>query len=95
MAKRRKRSRSGSIAVPAPPTESESVRISKISNGYLIEKSGVKRGKYFSHQEYSAGRPVISASAPTAPKTPRPRASGRNKPGPVPLREVGYLNRSR
>ena len=91
--KRRKKRASGNIAVPAPPTESESVRISKISNGYLIEKSGMKRGKYFTHQEYSPGRPVISANVPVEPKTSR-RAPAKHA-GPIPLREVGFLNRSR
>lgn len=93
MAKRRKSSTGGSIAVPAPPNESESVRISKIKNGFLIERSGVKRGKYFSHQEYSPGKPVIAASIPTAKAEKRaaaphaPRAPGK----PVALREVGFL----
>lgn len=93
MAKRRKHSTGGAIAVPAPSNNSESVRISRIKNGYLIEKSGVKRGKYVSQTEYSPGKPVIAASVPTAKAEKRaaaphaPRAPGK----PVALREVGFL----
>jgi hypothetical protein len=86
MAKRRRKS--NSIAVPAPPTESESIRVTKITNGYLISKSGTKRGKYFEHTEYSAGRPVIAAAGvPTKAK-----AAGKPKARkPVAHREVGFL----
>lgn len=91
MAKRRK-SRSGQIAVPAPPNESESIRVSKITNGYLIAKSGTKRGRYFEHVEYSAGRPVVSAAGvPTkgaAPRKAKPKASRKRSHVD---REVGYL----
>ena len=93
MAKRKSRRRSNEIAVPAPNSQNESLSVRQISNGFIIERSGVKRGKYFSHQEYSAGRPVISAAAPgpksqaaTAPRTKtRPRSEHR---------EVGYLRQA-
>lgn len=75
------------MAVPAPTDERESISVRKIKNGYLIEKSGVVRGKYFSHTEYSPGRPVIAA-AKAAPvrKAPASKRSAR-----IPHGEVGYL----
>lgn len=89
MAKRKSRSGSRSIAVPAPPNQQESVSIRRIANGYLISRSGTRRGKYFTHEEYSAGRPVVSAAVPKpAAKSPaaararQPRSAGN---------EVGYL----
>ena len=92
MAKRKSRRRSNEIAVPAPHSQSESVSIREISNGYIIERSGMKRGKYFSHQEYSAGRPVISAAAPRPAKAmaaPRTKTRPRSE-----HREVGYLRQA-
>lgn len=92
MAKRKSRRRSNDIAVPAPQSQAESVSIREISNGYIIERSGVKRGKYFSHQEYSAGRPVIHAAAPKPSKTtPAPRTKTRPRSE---HREVGYLKQA-
>jgi len=91
MAKKRRSRASGAIAVPAPPTESESVRITKISNGYLIEKSGTKNGKYFSHQEYSPGRPVIAASIPKKVTAARPGTARRSQNHKAAPREVGFL----
>jgi hypothetical protein len=90
MAKRSK-SRSGSraIAVPAPPNEQESVSIRKIANGYLISKSGTRRGKYFTHEEYSAGRPVVTAAAPK-PVAKRP-AAARRRQSQSAGNEVGHL----
>lgn len=81
------------IAVPAPHGQSESVSIREISNGYIIARSGVKRGKYFEHQEYSAGRPVIHAAAPAAAKgrTEAPRTKTRPRSE---HREVGYLRQA-
>ena len=67
------------IAVPAPAGPSESVQIRKISNGYLITRSGTRRGKYFSEDEYSAGRPVISGCA----QAPRAKAPGRTRSRPA------------
>ena len=93
MAKRKSRRRSNEIAVPTPHSQSESVSIREIINGYIIERSGVRRGKYFSHQEYSAGRPVISASAPgpksQAAMAPRTKTRPRSE-----HREVGYLRQT-
>lgn len=90
---KRSRGKNGPTAVNlAPSGKSETVSISEIKNGYLIEKSGVKRGKYYSEREYSAGRPAIVATVPAskpAPKVERPRSAGPSKP--VALREVGYL----
>lgn len=76
---------SGALHVAAPREDSESVRIRKISNGYLICRDGVKRGKYFSHEEFSAARPVITAgvapkpAAKSAPRKSTPR--GHIRPG--------------
>lgn len=93
MAKRKSRRRSNEIAVPTPHSQSESVSIREISNGYIIARSGVKRGKYFEHQEYSAGRPVIHAAAPATPKgrseAPRTKTRPRSE-----HREVGYLRQA-
>lgn len=93
MAKRTKRrSTGGAIAVQAPHSQSESVSIRQIKNGYIIERSGVKRGKYHSEQEYSPGRPVISAAAPPARKAAPSRATSR--PRTEHPREVGYLRQT-
>jgi hypothetical protein len=90
---KKRRRRSNSIAVPAPPTESESIRVSKISNGYLISKSGTKRGKYFEHTEYSVGRPVIAAAG--VPEKAAAKSPGKpNARKTVAHREVGYLRGS-
>lgn len=61
------------VSVSAPSSDNESVRIRKISNGYLIARSGTKRGQYFEHEEFSPTKPVISA---TAPEKARPRKTG-------------------
>lgn len=83
----KKRSTGGrNMAVPAPSDERESISVRKIANGYLIERSGVKRGKYCSHTEYSPGRPVIAASKPTPAKAPASKRTTR-----IPHGEVGYL----
>lgn len=91
--KKSKRSRTarGMMAVAAPPNEQESVSIRKISNGFLISKSGTRRGKYFSHEEFSAGRPVVVASASKAPAAPAKVA--RLRTAPAAAREVGFLRR--
>lgn len=90
MAKKRPK-RSTAMAIPAPTDERENISVRKIRNGYLIETSGVKRGKYRSETEYSPGRPVVTATVPKVSKpTPRPRTE--TKPSrPVALREVGFL----
>lgn len=69
MAKRpTKRNASRPVSVSAPHGESETLRIRQISNGYLICRSGTKRGKYFDHEEFSPSKPVITASAPAKPE---------------------------
>lgn len=91
MAKKR-RTRSNDIAVPAPAggKSSESISVRAIKNGYLISKSGVKRGKYFEETEYSAGRPVIAATG--VPSKGQAKPPGKHKaPKAVSHREVGYL----
>ena len=90
---KRRRTSSGSraIAVAAPKDERESINVRKIANGYLIERSGTRRGKYFSHTEYSQGRPVISATAAkaSAGRSEAPKAAPRARR--VPHGEVGYF----
>jgi hypothetical protein len=48
-------------AVPVPTGDTESVRIRQISNGWLISREGMKRGKYVQHEEFSATKPSITA----------------------------------
>jgi hypothetical protein len=89
-----KRRRSGSTAPVsiAPTDQRETVSISKIENGYLIEKSGVKHGKYYSHREFSPGKPSVVASVPK----PEPQTKRKSAPRkPVALREVGFLRGER
>ena len=73
MAKRptKRGSRNASVPIAVPRGETESLRIREISNGFLITREGTKRGKYFSHEEYSPTKPVITAGA--APKTAKGR----------------------
>lgn len=40
----------------------EDVRIEKISNGFLIARSGVKSGQYFEKKEYSPVDPLKKAA---------------------------------
>jgi hypothetical protein len=71
MAKRpASRNRAGAGRAIAVPTkgESESIRIRPISNGFIISRSGVKRNKYFEHEEFSPTKPVITATAPAKGK---------------------------
>ena len=86
----KKPTRRRNIAIPAPASQSESVSIREISNGYIIERSGTRRGKYYSHQEYSAGRPVITAAAPPRPTKGPPQKPRRSRSA-ASHREVGYL----
>ena len=44
------------------------MRIRKISNGYLIARESYSRGKFTTHEEYSATKPVISAGEPAKGK---------------------------
>ncbi len=60
------------IAVPSGDTES--VRIRAISNGYLISREGTKRGKYFTHEEFSPTKPQISAAPVEKKAGSKPRA---------------------
>ena len=72
---RSRRSRgSGLVSVSSPNSDSESVRIRKISNGYLILREGAKRGKYFSHEEFSAQRPQILAAPASAARKAVPKS---------------------
>jgi hypothetical protein len=59
--------RAAGKGMAVPSDQGESVRIRKISNGYLISREGVKRGKYFTHEEFSPTKPVITAGAPAKP----------------------------
>ncbi len=57
-AKRRKtRSHSSDTACAVPSDESR-VSIRKIDNGYLVERSGTRAGKYFSRTVYSKTDPL-------------------------------------
>lgn len=84
-AKRRTRGLGAIAAVPSSPSDSESVRIRPIANGYIIAREGVRRGKYFTHEEFSPTKPVITAGAPAksvpkaAPRKSTPR--GHIRPG--------------
>lgn len=89
MAKKTRHSRSVPVAI-APTDERETVSISKIKNGYLIEKSGSKRGKWYSHREYSATKPVVAATVAKEPAAKSHRHA-RAPRAPVPMREVGFL----
>lgn len=51
------------VPVSAPSSDSESVRIRKISNGFLISRESFKRGKFTTHEEFSPTKPVIMAGA--------------------------------
>lgn len=93
MAKKRAKRRSAPNTVPVP-SNGTNVSVRQIKNGFLIERSGMKGRKYVSETEFSPGRPTISANVPAAPKANKPRAAAKHS-GPVPLREVGFLNRSR
>ena len=87
--KRKRSGRATQMAVPAPPNEQESVSIRKIANGYVISRSGMRRGKYFTHEEYSAGRPVVTAAiSKAAAKGVKPERHAPRQPAE---REVGFL----
>lgn len=59
MARKAKSSRS---TVSMPSDDRETVSIRKIKNGFLVERSGSKRGKYFRDEEFSATKPVLTAA---------------------------------
>lgn len=63
-AKRKSSSRSGDVPIAVPSVDNETLRIRKIDNGYLLCRDGTKKGKYFSHEEFSPTKPVITASTP-------------------------------
>jgi len=48
--------------VTVPSSDNESLSIRSIKNGFLISRSGSRKGKYFSEDEYSPGKPVVTAS---------------------------------
>ena len=79
---KRRRSVNG-IVVPGPRGESESVRIRQIANGYLITRSGTKRGKYFEREEYAPSKPVITAAVPAK--------SGHKEPAQRPSTPRGHI----
>ena len=57
--KRRKAARRGGTdCAPVAVGDNSSVSIRRIKNGYLVERSGTKRGKYFSEQVYSPTDPL-------------------------------------
>jgi hypothetical protein len=66
MAKRpAKRSRSAGaveVAMPSRPADSESIRIRAITNGWIINRSGTKRGKWFDDEEFTSVKPVLQAA---------------------------------
>lgn len=89
MAKRKtRRGGSGQIAVPSPTNQQESVSIRKIKNGYLISRSGSRRGKYFTEDEFSPGRPAVMASIP---KPTPAKAPARRRQSRAASNEVGHL----
>lgn len=90
MAKRRR----SNVVQIAPSDQRETVSIRKIKNGYVIEKSGVRRGKYYSEQEYSAAKPMVSAVPAATSKQPR-NHSRVAKDAPAEYRGVGFLNGSK
>ena len=45
-----------------PSDDRESVTIRKITNGFLIERSGTRKGEYYSEQEYSPSKPQLLAA---------------------------------
>lgn len=69
---------------PAGRSDSESVRIRKIRNGYVTTRMGTKDGKFFKDEQYSRRQPVLETKAAAKPAA-RPAAGN----------EVGYLNRGR
>jgi hypothetical protein len=48
-------------AVTMPSSDTESLRIRKIKNGWIISRSGTNAGKYFDEDEFTAKRPKLSA----------------------------------
>jgi hypothetical protein len=45
-----------------PSDERESLSVRKIDNGWLIERSGSRKGKWFNSTEFSADKPSLVAS---------------------------------
>jgi len=66
--KRKRRSTgAGTVAIAAPRGDHESIRMREIKNGWIITREGARRGKYFSEDEFSATKPVITAGPPIKP----------------------------
>lgn len=59
----RKAAPRGQTLAAAPSGDSESVRIRKIENGWLISRSSVVRGRYKETEHFSAERPTVTAPA--------------------------------
>ncbi len=57
----------GRTAAIAAPSGDMSVSIRKISNGFIIRRSGSRRGKYIEHEEFSATDP-LKGKAPAKEK---------------------------
>lgn len=68
--------RSMSIAVPT--SDSESLRIRPISNGFIVSRSGSRGGKYFDTEEYCAEKPDITVGGKPAASKPARRGRSKN-----------------
>lgn len=53
----------GLVAAPISEKDHESVRIEKIKNGYLVSRSGSRKGSYFEEREYSSTDPLKGVKA--------------------------------
>ena len=42
------------------PEDREHITVEKIDNGFIINRSGVKDGKYFDRKQFSETKPVIT-----------------------------------
>lgn len=69
---------------PAGRSDSESVRIRKIRNGYVTTRIGTREGKFFKTEEYSRKQPMVETKVAAKPAARAPAGN-----------EVGYLNRGR
>jgi len=45
-----------------PVEDRESVSVRRIKNGWLISRSGTRRGDYYSEDEFSSAKPQLLAS---------------------------------
>jgi hypothetical protein len=55
------------------PRDSESLRIRQIKNGWLINRSGSRKGKWFDEDEFTAQKPVLKAEPAKKEKPSGPR----------------------